>query len=712
MQNTRHLTHSMLASALASAWILAVPRHALAAEDVPQTTAELPEITVTGQIEEGSAESGYRNETATTGPLGKTPLQDTPYSINVTSGEQIENRDAHTVSDALKTNPTVATLMDTGGYTSMSRVMVRGFTAADQSDLRDGLVDRSFAYVPLENVERIEVLNGLSGFLYGFSALGGSVNYVSKQPTSTPMVSIATGQYGGGINYLHGDAGGPIDHGGRWSYRFNAYDEDGSTYIGGSQNRNLLSGVMNFKLNRDTLIHADIWHQSLEMNGIQTYINPASGTAVPNASDFDATRQYGQGWTYNKAEKTLMGFGLESALSNSLTLRTAYRYGDMWRDYLFVKAALTGTNGNYTETASGSTRQFENTHSSYVLFDTHLNTGPIEHKMTFGHTDTSFVYTRGNDVTALLGTSNIDAPVVFANPNLVIGPTNAWSKSIYSNWVIGDRMKFTPRWSALVGFNRAELSYDNYTSNSSDYDQKKLTPSYALLYKPVPALTTYASYMEGLQTGGTAPSTAVNANEMLPPSVSKQYEIGAKGHWGGMDLTAALFRMDVINQYIDPADNVYKQDGREVHQGLEVTATGRLTDRLTMVGGFTVMSAEVKRARNNPSIEGKTPVNVPEQQARMYLEYDLTSVPGLTLSGGANYFGKRPTDSLDTYYLDGATTYDAGARYRTHWDGHDLTFNLNVSNLFNKAYWSYYRSGDGLLLGAPRVVSFMVKAEL
>jgi len=702
---------------------MAIPltHSALAAEsETDQLAVELPEVLVQSILEtEGSSKSGYRNETAETGPLGSIPLQDTPYSLNVTSGELIENRDAHTESDALKTNPAVSTLMESSGYSSMSRVMIRGFTAADQSDMRDGLVDRSFTYVPLENVERVEVLNGLSSFLYGFSSLGGTIDYVSKQPTTTPMLSLASGQYGGGINYLHGDAGGPIGSDGRWSYRLNAYGEDGDTYIdGSSQQRSLLSGVINFKLSSDTLLHADIWHQTLEMDGIQTYVNvnPASGIEVPDASRFDATRQYGQNWTYNKSDKTLMGLGFESALNDTFTLRAAYRYGDMWRDYLYVGDTLTDNAGNYTEKLTGSTRQHENTHSLYTLVDANLCTGPVEHKLTFGFTGTSYLYTRGDDVSTTLGASNIDNSVYYSNPNLVIGPTNVWYQQDYDNWVIGDRMQFTAKWSALVGLNRAELSLDRWGGGSSlsspNYDQSKVTPSYALLYKPIPTLTTYLSYMEGLQTGGQAPSTAANANAMLPPSASYQYELGAKSSWGLMDLTAALFRIDVINQYTDPSDNVYKQDGREIHQGLEFTTTGKLTDRLTLVGGFTVMDAHIAQAKNNPTLEGKTPVNVPEQQARLYLEYALPGVSGLTLSGGANYSGKRPVDAANTDYLNSATTFDIGARYLAKLNGHKLSFNVNVSNLFDKAYWSYYRSGDGLLLGAPRIISFTVKAEL
>jgi iron complex outermembrane receptor protein len=680
----------------------------------------LQEVRVTAPMEppEGGAETGYRNSTGQFGPLGNTPLQEMPYSLNVTSRELFENNHAHTVSDALKTNPTVFTLMESAGYSSMSRIMVRGFTAADQSDLRDGLVDRSFTVVPLENVERIEVLNGFSGFLHGFSALGGSVNYVSKQPTAAPYFTLSAGQYKGGIHYLHGDAGGSISTDSPWGYRVNLYHEDGGTYIADSrQKRSLLSGVLTFHLTPDTRFFIDIWHQEFEMKGLQSYINvnPAAGIPVPDADHFDAATQYGQDWTYNKGNKTLAGLGMESRLNDTFRFRGAYRHGTMWRDYLFVGANLTDSGDTYSEQATGSTRQHEKTRSAYALLDADFNTGLANHKLTLGYNGTMFSYTRGDDVKATLGFSHVNHPLEFANPHFTIGPTNYWTRSYYDSWLIGDRLRFNEKWAALAGFNWASLrqrSHGTGTALSIRNDtQRKLTPSYALMFKPMPALTAYVSYMEGLATGGTAPDSARNAGETLAPSVSRQYELGVKTTLENMDLNAALFRIDKINEYIDPADNAYKQDGRQVHQGLEFIASGKLTPRLTVIGGFTVFDAKIEKARNNIAIEGKTPINVPERQARLYLEYALLSAPGLIFSGGANYFGKRFVDNMNTDSLEEATTFDVGARYSIRAVVQDLTFNLNVSNLFDKAYWSYYRSGDGLLLGAPRIVSFSAKAE-
>lgn len=710
-------------SPIARSLPLAILPLAAAAHAAPDSAAvELPPVVVSADAarQEGRAEQGYRTDRATLGPLGSTTLLETPFSLNVTSGELFEHRGAHTVSEALKTNPAVATLMESSGYTSMSRVMIRGFTAADQNDMRDGLVDRSFAFVPLENVERIEVLNGLSGFLYGFSAPGGTINYVSKQPTTTPYAALAGGQYGGGIHYLHGDLGGLAGKDDRWGYRVNVYGEDGGSHIDGNrQRRQLVSAVVTFKPTSGTTLQADIWHQDLTMKGLATYLNPlvAGGMSmVPDASRFDARTQYGQDWSYNRANKTLLGVGIDSTLNDTFSVRAAYRYGTMWRDYLYVSGTLLDAAGNtYSQRAIGSTRQHEDTYAAYALIDASFRTGPVIHKVTAGYTSTNYLYDRGDDVFSTLGVSSTQHPASYARPEMAVGPTNVWYRQYARNWVLGDQITFNDDWSLLAGVTHANLELRRWGPGTAlaaaNYNQSKVTPSAALMYKPSSSLTVYASYMQGLANGGTAPGTAKNAGQILPPSVSEQFEWGAKARIAGVDLSAAWFHIDKVNEYLDPGDNSYKQDGREIHRGWEFLATGKLTSRLTVVGGLTVQDAHIGRARNTPALQGKAPVNVPERMARLYLEYALADVPGLILTGGAYYSGRRAVDGLNTGYLDGATTYDLGARYLTRLAGHKLTMTGNISNVLDKAYWSYYRAGDGLLPGAPRAVSLTAKLE-
>jgi iron complex outermembrane receptor protein len=702
-------------------------KHNAVASSVKET--ELPEVVVADKKgakpapKEGSAESGYRNKILSVGPLGNAAVLDTPYSINATSGELIEYREAHTVFDALTTNPSVSNLMVPNGYSSLSRVMVRGFTAADAGDLRDGLVDRSFTFVPLENVERIEVLNGLSSFLNGFSAIGGTINYISKQPADHLLAKLAYGTYGGGIRYLHADLGGPIpftNH--KLTTRLNAYREDGDTYIhDGSQWRTFLSGSAAYKLRPGTVLKADSYYQDYAVHSLQTYINAASGNwttnniNVPSASVFDPRQQYGQSYTYNRSRKTIVGLGLDSRLNKIFSLRSAYCYGKMWRNYSYVDATLTDNAGNYTEVYTTTPRQNETTHTDYVLIDASFNTRAVHHDLTFGMTNYYYHYTRGTDVPATLGASTITSPVVYPFPKLTIGPMNTLQDQPARNILLGDRIHIDTHFSALAGLTYAGLKQEAWgTSNSistAHYSQHAFTPSAGVIYKPIDIVSTYFSYMQGLSSGGTAPSTAVNANQILGPSVNKQYEIGAKAELPRAQLTAALFRINAVNEYTDPRDNVYKKDGIEVHQGFEFSGTGRVTDRLTAVGGLMLMRARIEQARNNTAIQGKIPLNVPEQQARAYLEYRIPGISQLTPSFGVNYSGRRPVDSTNAHFFDGATVFDAGLRYQPTIYGHRSTLNLYVSNIGNTRYWTYYRSGDGLLIGEPRVVSFSLKTE-
>jgi len=275
------LSATLLSSSAAYADGKPLPAFAVAAaQALPPVVVSVP------RFDPGAAETGYRCTNAMVGPLGNMPLLDTPYSLHVTSGELIENRISHDPTDALKTDPTVMPLMspDAGGGGAMNRVMVRGFTAADQSTLRDGLTDRSFTVDPIENVQRIEVLDGFSSFLYGFSALGGTVNYIGKQPTDKQMADLTVGFYENSIFFEHLDVGGPLTD--ALGYRVNLYNEDGNTFRDDSdENRYLGSCALRYRLSDNTTLHASFYEQKLQEDGVATYFNNTTniGSRVPKA---------------------------------------------------------------------------------------------------------------------------------------------------------------------------------------------------------------------------------------------------------------------------------------------------------------------------------------------------------------------------------------------------------------------------------------------
>lgn len=123
------------------------------------------------------------------------------------------------------------------------------------------------------------------------------------------------------------------------------------------------------------------------------------------------------------------------------------------------------------------------------------------------------------------------------------------------------------------------------------------------------------------------------------------------------------------------------------------------------------MRARVERQANNTALQNKMPINIPEQQARAYVEYRLPGIEALIPSFNVNYSGRRAVDPTDVHFFDGATIFDTGMRYEPKLGKHKLTFNINVTNVGNKHYWTYYRSGDGLQIGEPRLVAFSLKGQ-
>ncbi|MET0387629.1 MAG: hypothetical protein ABW321_16790, partial [Polyangiales bacterium] len=59
-----------------------------------------------------------------------------------------------------------------------------------------------------------------------------------------------------------------------------------------------------------------------------------------------------------------------------------------------------------------------------------------------------------------------------------------------------------------------------------------------------------------------------------------------------------------------------------------------------------------------------------------------------------------------------SVTVDAALRAETRVHGHAISASAFLSNVADQRYWAYYRSGAGLLIGAPRVLSVSAKVAL
>ena len=672
----------------------------------------LETITMTGEVkpEEGSAEAGYKVDTVKNiGPWGERSLQDTPYSINIASADLLQNLQISQQSDFFRLNPTTqpwTTSTRAGG--ANSNVMMRGFSQPNTGGKEEDGMRTLAMTTGLEDKENVETLTGLSGFLYGAENVGGTINYVLKRPTLSPLADVTVGNYGGSNHYAHGDFGGAIDQDKKLAYRVNLVAQDGNTAIDDqTQKRYLASGAIDWHVTNDLLIQLDSAYNYWKMEGSAPYWS-FSGTAThPFAPD--SSKDWGEKYSLYEVWSNKEALRLKWNLNDIFTVRVAYSLANYTQgDQIYVNNEVTNNSGSYSQSISKLSPIKFDTDAAYTYLDSKFSTGNINHKMTVGFFTDNYTQKAASN----LSTSQTFSGFSFADPVSITEPTFASVGGDYitrnkienMNLVIGDDVQFNDAWSLLVGATNSNEIVKSYNSTTgilaSSYDKSKITPSVSLMYKPIHNVTTYVSYMESLEQGAIVGNTYKNAREILEPLASEQYEIGAKTDINGLLLTSALFQIDKANQYSNDGTTTgtYVQDGRQVHKGLEVTVSGKATENLSLFGGATWMNARVEKS-NTSDLEGKIPTNVAEKMAKMYAEYDLP-IHGLTLTGGVYYMGEMYANTTNTDKLPAVITEDLGARYTTKFDGYKTILRLNITNITDKHYWL-----DSTYTGIPRTVA-------
>lgn len=653
---------------------------------------------------DGLAADGYRvDRISGLGLLGGIPMKDTPFSVSVVPRELLQNIQAQSPDDVFRLNPsTRSSTPQITGWAPM--VNIRGFGTYDSA--LDGL-RRSYSHATsIEDIERVEVLNGLSGFLYGAAAPGGMVNYVSKRPTAERYNSLTVGTYGGEQGYVHGDFGGPLDAEGLFGYRINIVRQAGDTEIDDQNvNRGLVSGALDWQVTDQLKLELNASYAKYKTANPSTYWY----FGIPHSVVPDPEKNWGQDWIRDEFEKKRVQLKATYEVNDYLTLRGAYSKEFIERPVQDHIMNAVEVPGEYTQIGIHSGKSKNEFDAAQLFGDVTFDTGSIGHKVTLGYqmySDRAWATTY-NPNTGWLGPFPLSSPTYLPRPVFPVDNTDYYYSGRVRNdsFVLGDQIDFNERWSALVGATYSKIRSEAYNSTGGldgpRYDEGRLSPSASLIFKLTPSISIYGSYIEGLEQGGVAPDGSANFGSVMAPMVSRQKELGVKAEVGDVLLTAALFDIEKAYEFVN-SDNTYTQDGRQIHRGVEFTATGSVTDNLTVLGGLTLLNADVKGG----DFDGKDPMNVASLLAKVYLEYELPTVEGFFLTGGVQHTGKQWANDANTDRLPSFTTLDLGLRYTTTQFGDPLTMRLSVTNVANKGYWqnSYY-------LGAPRTIAFSVQKQ-
>lgn len=558
-------------------------------------------------------------------------LKDVPISVSALGAERLEQTGAADIT-ALQQQTPNATVQVARGSNSTLISFIRGIGQQDPLwGFEPGVglyVDDVYvarpqgAVLDVYDVQRIEVLRGPQGSLYGRNTVGGAVKYVTSRLSLDPELTLR-GAYGS-YNQIDLTASGSLPlaenfriGGAVASFQRDGYGENLNT---GAEhyNKDVLAGRLSaeWDLRDDVSLrfaYDRVQDDSNPRHGHREVAGVGPGAGVPD-SVYDTYAGVGD-------ENSVMNQGasatMEARLNENLTFKsiTAWREGDTDTviDFDNTPAPTLDIPAYYAD--DQFTQEFQ------LLFDYDRIQGVVGFFYLDGHAEGAFDTIVGNFgfVIGTGGAVDTESWAGFADVNLDL--TDRLHLGLGARYTLDNKTASVfranyataTRSPLLGGTPRAPTLVRTDYTNSNDYDQ--FTPRIALSYDLTDDMTTYASYSRGFKSGGfdmrgDAIFTPDTVNGYEPETVDS-YEIGLKGSLDRLSFAAAVFRNEYNDQQVTT----------------QVPAVAGIASFVDNVGSSTFTGAELEgRLRILDNLHANFAVGYLDAQFDEFLRYNLTTM--------------------------------------------------------------------------------------
>ncbi|EOU2546731.1 TonB-dependent siderophore enterobactin receptor PeuA [Vibrio parahaemolyticus] len=648
-------------------------------------------------------EFGYKADTNSTAMRMEMTQLETPGQVAVIDETVIDEQRASTLGEVLRNDASVS-----AGGTSRNRerFSLRGFELSSSDGfLRDGRQHWSHYRQPIELLERVEVLKGPSGLLYGKSEPGGLVNMVSKKPTTQTQVSLSQDIGSNEHSRTVLDVSGSLNDAETLRARAIFAKENYSswrTYGDGTkpQTDRVVGGlVVEYDITENIMVSAH-YDRTKDEGSVDSGAYIVDGKPVRGD-------KYIWDAQWSKIDNDVENYGIDinAQVTDNVNVKAGYNRQDFKRFDV----------------------------ESYPKFDNYDKDGVIRHKGN-ERTDNWVFDTAYLDVTtnfSLLGTENTflvganyldykyDRFMAFhAGEDVAAGTTvtrpgtvrsKKYPRGEHDTWGIyaQNMMTINDYWQVLAGARYDEKREDSLTEN-------QVSPKLGVIFHPTSNGSIYVQYSESFMPQGEVSNGSriyINDGEKLDAERGISYEIGTK--WELFDqrlfVSGAVFDITLENISLDvesgkDASNqlLHKktQGGEQVHKGAELMAQGFVTPELSLTASAMYLDAELKKAER---FEGNRPADVPEFSASLWSSYKVQD--NTNLNFGLIYEGDRYGDAKNTFKKDGYARIDMGVSYKHKYDENlDIIARFNVENLFDTDYLAGGGSTNGDQKGASGVV--------
>ncbi|HEY0199667.1 MAG TPA: TonB-dependent receptor [Rhodanobacter sp.] len=707
---------------------------ALAATGTAEAASTGPDKTV-------AAAGASKNSNATALPAvmvtaekRETALQSTPIAVTAVSAAEIQHRGLNTLRDLTGTVPG---LVAPGSISNMQFLYIRGIGTGDPGFYPAVAVYVDDIYRPrpfgvgtfsLPDIERIEVLRGPQGTLYGQNSSAGAVKFISRDPDDTTVAKVAAGVGNKGFG-------------------------EADVYLAGAVKPGVLSlGVAAASRRTDgytynATLHREVDATALDQVRVKARLTPNDSTTAVLSIDYGRDRSDNASYiplgypgasprtTFASVSPTLsrtdqgVDLHIDHQIDDHLSFKstTAYRKFvddpspwdedgtpqpvDGWTQYIHQHQSSQEfqLNGDYDRLtfAAGAVYFHER-----LLFDRFTqSTGQYSEASSDLETTSYAVYAQANyrvtdELSVTLG-------------GRLGRDDQDFDDTAYKNNAAGDRL--------------AQV----YSVNGLSHGWRGFTPKYEVDYQWNPGLFSYLSVTKGEKIGGynRSATTATIASLPLDPERVTTYEFGTKSRFleGRAQANVAIFYNDfadyqaavvnpVINgQFITGSVTVNAAHARTY--GLEFDGEVKLTRNWDLKGSASYLETRFASFANptgaaNTNYAGNELPNAPKWTLGADTVYRLPlPISGaLTLSANARYIASMYSDITNSPYTQVKPQTYVGASIDYAPENSRWSYSLKASNLLDKTYAVNlkYRPGieDEAAYNPPRQLTLWVRYEL
>ncbi|EHH1171586.1 TonB-dependent receptor [Vibrio parahaemolyticus] len=627
------LTLTPLAVAIGSS--LVVPS-AVASEETNSTPSATETIQVYGHQYEGYAEHMPQSGT-------KTDVEwlDVPQAVSVVTKTEMQDRGAVRLVDALDG---VAGVNNTLGEGSRDQFMIRGFDSLNDM-YRDGMRDDGTlqSYRSLANVERVEIVKGPAGALYGRGSAGGIINLVTKRANGENFTHVK-GSVGSNSQYV-GQVDSSMAFSDKVNGRINLEYRQADSYVDHVDSNDF------FIAPTIRVLPADGHTIDIDVEYAHQELVPYRGVPSKNGKpvDLSVSTYFGGTNDYQESDSLRVAVDYEWRLNDQWVWNNRAAFNHIELEQKGTRQGkVTGNEVSQTVNNFGYDPRTTTTLQSELIWET--NDNQLMLGADFNQIDIDL--TLASDKT--LPPQNIYNPVVGPTPDPGFKPfrdnttttTGVYVQDVYT-WgdlsVIGN-----------VRYDSMDLEQQKAGAGKEKLDDDKVSYRTGLVYRINYDTSVYASLARSWQL----PYAGIYINPKLAEFFHTDLkEVGAKAYLldNALMLNAALFQIDQEQPQTNVDGDVI--DKIEVrHQGIELEARGQITKQWDISVGYSYLDAEDKAT-------GKKPNDVSDHLFSLWSTYQLDD--NWRLGGGVKYVGDRYAGNDEAVALGDYTTVDLMAAYTT-----------------------------------------------